>query len=65
MLGFGVSDLITNRLVLEAMKLSGDILGTGDFRMLKGFGDTNSRGRILTDDFGDARYGTALIDDAL
>jgi hypothetical protein len=33
--------------------------------MLTGFGDTNPRGRILTDDFGDARYGTALIDDAL
>ena len=65
MLGFGVSDLITNRFVLEAIKLSGDILGIGDIRMLTGFGDTNPRGRIFTDDFGEARYGTALIDDAL
>jgi hypothetical protein len=65
MLGFGVSDLITNRLVLEAMKPSGDIMGIGDLTMLTGLGDTKPRGRILADDFGDARYGTALMDEAL
>jgi hypothetical protein len=64
MLGFGVSHLITNRFVLEAIKPSGDIMGIGDFAKLTGFGDTKPRGWILTDDFGDARYGKTLTDEA-